>query len=97
MAIDNNHKQSDNQGRYIIIEGDDQQLKIPKRDLVFRSTGGHKHHYMPDFTDEWDKAIALKCAIPGCIHGRMYKKEGKEFMDWLETHRAKAWGTNLLI
>lgn len=90
MAIDSNYKKTDNSNNYFVIEGEGEQLKINKRDLQFKSSGGHKHQYLPDFTDEWDGAVAVKCAVRGCIHGRMMRKEGKEFMDWLETHRAKA-------
>ena len=88
--IDNNRKQSDNQGRYLVIEGEGQQLKIHKNDLKFVKVGGHKHQYMPDFTDEWDGAIALKCVVKSCPHGIMQPKKGKSFMSWLESHRAKS-------
>lgn len=93
MKVDQTKNKQDN---YLVIEGSDQVITINKRDLVFKNTGDHKHHYLPDFTDEWEKAIALVCAIPGCIHGQMRKKEGKQFMSWLEGHRAKTRGANLL-
>lgn len=88
--VDSSSQNSHNSSGAIVIEGDSGQIKIPKRDLNWTSAGNHEHHYLPDFTDEWDKAIALKCAKPGCIHGIMHRKEGKEFMSWLEKHRAKS-------
>lgn len=90
MAVDSGTKKSDNSNSYFVIEGEGMQLKVNKRDLQFKSTGGHTHQYLPDFSDEWEGAIALECAVKGCIHGMMMKKEGKGFMDWLEGHRAKA-------
>lgn len=65
-------------------------LKIPKRDLQWKSTGDHEHHYMPDFSDEEEDFIALTCAVKGCIHGILVRKEGKFFTGWLKKHRAKA-------
>lgn len=88
--VDLKNKKDNNSGGYFVIEGEGQQVKINKRDLVFRNVNDHSHHYLPDFTDEWEKAIALVCAIPGCIHGKMMKKEGKEFMNWLDSHRTKS-------
>lgn len=88
--LDTKPKSADNLGRYIVIEGDGQQLKIDKRDMMWSKVGGHKHHYLPDFTDETEVYVALTCALRSCNHGMLHKKEGKPFMDWLEEHRAKA-------
>lgn len=95
MKVDSNHKKGDTKGNFLFINSGEESIKINKADLHFVKVGGHTHHYLPDFTDEWEAAIALKCAIRGCNHGMMHKKVGKEFMAWIEGHRAKAWGSNL--
>jgi len=89
MPFDENYKKTDNSNSFIVIEGDGEQLKVNKRDLQWVRTN-HEHHYLPDFTDETDEYVALTCRKGGCIHGVLQRKEGKEFMDWLEGHRAKA-------
>lgn len=88
--VDEQKKNSHNSDRYFVFSNGEETTVINKRDLNFVSTGGHEHQYLPDFTDEWESAIAVKCAVRGCVHGRMMRKEGKEFMEWLEGHRAKA-------
>lgn len=87
--VDNKHYDSNNQGGTIVIEGEGESFKISKRDLVFTKFN-HQHHYLPDFTDETDTYVALVCGKRHCPHGALYKKEGKEFMKWLEGHRAKS-------
>jgi hypothetical protein len=83
--IDEARKSGNNE--YIVIEGETETLKIKKKDLVWQRTGDHEHHYLPDFTDETDSYIALKCVQSNCIHGRLVRKNDKKFMKWLETHR----------
>lgn len=86
--IDKSATNDDNSGKFIVISNGDDALFINKRDLVWHRTN-HEHHYLPDFTDEWDEAIALKCAKPGCPAGIMQRKEGEDFMRWLDEHRAR--------
>lgn len=87
--VDNHKSNSNNKGSFF-INGGEKPVRINKSDLNFVKMGGHTHQYKPDFTDEWDDAIALKCTINGCGQGRMHPKQGKEFMDWLEERRAEA-------
>lgn len=92
MNIDKSKETTNNKDNYLVIEGEGTQLKINIKNLKWQNTGDHQHHYLPDFSDEWEQAVALKCVIPGCIHGVMQKKEGKFFLDWLDKHRAKSRG-----
>lgn len=84
--VDNGGKKPDNSSRFYISNGEDTMI-INKRDLVWQKMN-HDHHYLPDFSDETDVYVALKCAKSGCIHGVLQRKEGKEFMNWLEERRA---------
>lgn len=88
--IDTEPNKSNNSDKFIVIEGDGQQVKINKKDMVWHRVGGHKHHYLPDFTDETDIYVALMCGVRGCPHGVLHRKEGKAFMGWLDKHRTKA-------
>jgi hypothetical protein len=83
--IDEPGKSGNNE--YIVLEGEHETLKIKKRDMVWVHTGDHQHHYKPDFTDETADYIALTCVQPNCIHGRLIRKQGKDFIKWLETSR----------
>lgn len=84
MAENNNN----NSSSVIVLQGADGELfKINKKDLVWDKYN-HKHHFVPDFTDETDDYVAVKCAK--CPVGRLMQKDGKDFMDWLDEHRAKA-------
>lgn len=74
----------------IFIQSEDETIKINKRDLVYKRIHNHEHHYLPDFEDETDDYIALKCAKSGCLHGMLMSKGEKSFMSWLEKHRAKS-------
>lgn len=87
--IDNSGPKTNNTDS-IVLSGPDGAIIINKRDIRWQRTGGHKHHYLPDFSDETETYVALSCAVRGCPHGILMKKEGKDFADWLDTHRAKA-------
>lgn len=90
MKVDISAKsKQDNNGSYF-IQGTDQVLQINKKDLVFKRTNDHTHHYLPDFSDETETYVAITCALPGCIHGKLVKKDGKQFTDWLDQHRVKS-------
>lgn len=89
--MDKSPKKSNND--YIVIEGDGEQLKIKKSDMVWNRTGDHQHHYKPDFSDETDTYIAMQCTVANCVHGRLFKKDetkmenGQSFTEWLEISR----------
>lgn len=86
MEVDSPRKTKDNNNNFLFIGNNEETIKINRRDIKFTKLGGHTHHYKPDFTDEWDEAIALVCVQ--CSHGRMHPKKDKKFMDWLDEHRA---------
>lgn len=89
-SIDQNPQQGNNNNDFPVMTDEGAFIKIPKRDLVFRSTGGHKHLYMPDFTDETDDYCACSCVKRGCVHGVLFRKDNKSFISWLDKHRDKA-------
>lgn len=83
------NKQTSNNQDIIVIDGADEQIKISKKDLVWQK-GDHDHHYLPDFSDETEDYIALKCAKPGCVFGALYRKDNQDFVNWVDTHRPKS-------
>lgn len=86
--FDNQEKKDNNSNGYISISNGVESFNIKKSDLVWTRTGNHEHHYLPDFGDETEVYVALKCHKPGCIHGILHRKQGKDFMLWLEKSRA---------
>ena len=82
--VDSPPKNTDNAS--IIIQGGDEQIKI-QRDGLEWQTFRHQHHYLPDFTDEDNSFVALTCVSGGCHHGALFRKKGKDFIKWLDTHR----------
>lgn len=86
--VDFKNKNDDNSSGRIVISNNDETMVINKKDLVWNRVSSHEHHYLPDFTDETDTYIALTCAKGGCIHGRLQRKEGRDFIEWLNKHRA---------
>lgn len=89
MSVDETPKHNDNKSQELdpIPTGEGENIKIDKRDMVWRRLGNCGHALVPDFTDETDTYIALVCA-KGCGWGTLMTKDDKKFMKWVEEARS---------